>query len=355
MTAPPAVSVIVLNLNGRECLSECIDSVLRSRFVDFELILVDNGSTDSSALAAKAQYAQDRRVRVIENGVNLGCAGGCNAGIQAARGGILVVLGNDTVVAESWLDHVVPLFASDPGIGAAQGKLVSYWDPVLLDGTGCFIDWHGCPRERGGAFLKQSAERDSQTTADIEDIFACGLTCMFLRREAVQRAGAFDDDFFVFCEDLDLSWRIRLAGYRIVLVPDCVVRHKRSQTARKYSASTLGWHFHKNKMSMCLKNMGPVSLLKALPALLLLLGVRSLYGLLVLRSTSEAYSPLKGLLWNLRHLPATLRKRTHIQRSVRRVAEREMALWFAERCFLHSDSRPVEWPSPAWSAPGAGQ
>jgi len=210
-------SLIVVNYNGLRFLRECILSLLSSNHSDFEIILVDNGSTDGSidSLGALTQNPQIQLVRLREN---IGYGRACNLGAEKASGETLAFLNNDLLFSPDWLGLLISAFQGDPTVGAVQPKLALRDKPEWLDAAGGFIDIFGCAHERRGL---SNAYRQS------EEIFYAKGAAILIPSRLFSQLGGFDEDFFLYYEETDLCWRIWLSGHRVLLVPGSTILHVR--------------------------------------------------------------------------------------------------------------------------------
>lgn len=221
MGTDPKVSVIILNWNGRALLGDCLASVLAQSFEGFEVILVDNGSSDGSPDWVATEFPQ---VRVVRLDSNLGFCAGNNAGVRAARGEYLVLLNNDTVVEPDWLAPLYATMTSDPRIAACDSK-------VLYSGARHTIWSAGAVYTIAGTanFRAQGAPQDA-LASDPEEVFSAVACSAMYRRSVWDEIGGLDETFFAGYEDVDWSFRARLRGYRILNVPSSRVYHKVSAT-----------------------------------------------------------------------------------------------------------------------------
>ena len=219
------ISVIIVNWNGKHHLQECLDSLRQQTFRDFESIFVDNGSNDGSVEFVKSVFPE---VNLIELNYNSGFCEGNNNGIKKARGEYIVLLNNDTRVVPNWLESIVQAFSEQPEAGFCASKIIYYNEPELLDSAGDGISVSGAGFKRG--HLSQA--KDYNTT---EYVFgACGAGMAF-RKSVFDNIGLLDEDFFAIYEDVDISFRAQLAGYKCLFVPEAIVYHKVNSTLGKMS------------------------------------------------------------------------------------------------------------------------
>ncbi|MFQ6085403.1 MAG: glycosyltransferase family 2 protein [Candidatus Bathyarchaeia archaeon] len=319
MSSKPLVSVIILNFNGKGFLETCLSSVLDSDYPEFEVIFIDNGSTDGSVEFVERRFGDDPRLRIVRKSRNVGVTRGLNSGIGLSKGEYTALLNNDTKVHQGWLKELVAVLESDRSVGAAQCKLLSFDYPDKIDSAGCVMDAHGCVMERGRVSF-DFREEDRGQYDQVEEIFSAGCPASLVRRSVLKQVGLFDPEFFAGYEDADLSWRIRLGGYRIVLVPKAVVYHKRGLTSSQGALShDVMWHFSKNRMAMLIKNYSLKKLTRVIPPVL---AIYLLQFTNFLRfGAIAALIPLRALFWNVKELRYLLRQRHLVQRKIRRVPD----------------------------------
>ena len=297
---PVPISVIILNWNGRLLLPDCLESLARQTWKEFETILVDNGSEDGSADWVQANYP---KVRVIRLNSNRGFCGGNNAGIRAAAGEYIVLLNNDTLVENNWLENLYQGIKFDPQIAACDSKILYFneRDKIWKSGSGYSIA--GTPNDR---FYGQLDNREFQKPVDI--FAACA--CAAIYRESVfDEIGLLDEDFFTGYEDLDWSFRARLRRYRIVNVPSARVYHKVTATIG-FNSEMFVRNGQRNVSAVFVKNMPTSLLIRYLPLHLIYIIGSMIYFLKVRRGCAFFLAK-----WDfLKQLPTLWRKRRQIQK-----------------------------------------
>jgi GT2 family glycosyltransferase len=220
-----AVTVLVVNWDRRELLRACLRSLTRQEGIGFEVILVDNGSTDGSVEMAEAEFADGRLfpLRIVRNAVNRGFCAANNQGIAEARGDLVALLNNDAEAEPRWLAELAAAFAR-PDIGMAASKILVYEEPGRIDKAGHLIYPDGQNRGRG------SGEVDRGQFDRVEEVlWPDGCAAMY-RRAMLDEIGGFDEDFFAYADDAELGLRARIAGWKCLYVPAAVVRHHRGST-----------------------------------------------------------------------------------------------------------------------------
>ncbi len=216
-------SIIIPNWNGvrLQLLPTCLNALRAQTYRDFEIIVVDDCSTDDSREFLAREFPD---VRVVANEKNLGFAPSVNAGIRVARGDIIALLNNDTEADPAWLTEIARAFDENPRAGIVACKLRLFDQRDHIHSAGDFYRVDGIPGNRG------VWERDEGQYDDARGVFgACGGAAAY-RKTMLDEIGGFDEALGSYCEDVDLNWRARLAGYAIAYAPCALVYHKVSAT-----------------------------------------------------------------------------------------------------------------------------
>jgi len=217
----PLVSIVIPNWNGAQHLPGCLDSLERQSYPYFEVILVDNGSSDESLALLARHYAH---VRVIPLTENRGFAPACNIGMRAARGKILVLLNNDTEADPGWLEAVISTFARHPEAGAVASKMLLFDRRDHFHTSGDLYRLDGTPANRG-VWQQDTGQFDAEGP-----VFSANGGSAAYRRSMLDEIGLLDEAFFFSCEDVDLGWRAQLSGWPCIYAPNAIVYHKLSAT-----------------------------------------------------------------------------------------------------------------------------
>jgi len=328
ISVTPAISVIIVNYNGARWLEGCLSTLLDTASHDTEVIVVDNASTDTSREIlhryASAADTTKSAVRLLPLDENRGFAGGNNAGARAARGDLLVFLNNDTRVRAGWLEALQAPLRRDPAVGFATARLVYMHDPAILDSAGDgWTRW-------GGAFKRGHGRAAAAFAAPGEVFGACGAAFM-IRRALFDELGGFDEDFFLAFEDVDLSYRARLLGYRCEYVPEAVVEHAGSASLGRLSESAVSFGQRNVEWVYFIDTPWPL-LVRSLPGHCVLLAAAGVYFLRAGRFGAFVRAKLAALAsWR-----AVLAKRARVQKR-RRASSR--AIWLA----LEPRSLTLKW------------
>ena len=242
------ISVIVVNWNGQRLLQDCLGSLARQTYTNREIILVDNGSTDSSIPYVKEKFPD---VKIVELRENTGFTGGNAAGLKATDGHFVALVNNDTRVDDRWLENLVQPMRQDSKIGICASK-------ILFDG-GAEINSAGDGLTTAAVGFNRGLGAKSTLGDHPEPVFgACGAGALY-RRRMLDEIGFLDEDFFLYDEDTDLSFRAQLAGWKCVYAPDAVMYHKANATAGRLSDTHVYYHT-RNLEFVWIKNM-PIGLM----------------------------------------------------------------------------------------------
>lgn len=261
----PTISVVVLNFNGKQHLEECFKSLVALDYPadKCELMLVDNASADESVAFVRAHFPT---VRIVQNEDNLGFAAGNNRGAQAAHGDYVVFLNNDTRVDGQWLKELVAPCLADAEVVCTASKMLA-WDGSKVDFVSSAMNFHGF------AFQPDYGARDVFDQSH-PLLFACG-GAMLIRRNVFLDLGGFDEDYFIYFEDVDLGWRVWLSGYRVLFAPKAIVYHRLHATMDAFSQFRKWVLFERNALVTLIKNYDEANLSRALPAALMLMFKRA--------------------------------------------------------------------------------
>lgn len=305
----PAVNVIIPNLNGEKLLPICLEALKRQKFQDFDITVVDNGSHDTSIEMLKEQYPA---VKILALNRNYGFAFAVNRGIEATDGEFISLLNNDMEVDPKWLGQLHRALVEHPSVGACGPKLLRYWERNRIDLLGIRQNSDGEVEAVG------SGEIDEGQYEEMQYVFGLNAGASLYRRRMFEDIGLFDDKFFVTFEDVDLSFRAQLSGYKALYVASAKAYHMRGVTRkrRKY----FGTYLHnRNKIIFFWKNMPYEIIRKNFRKIFLRksrdFSKRVLFNIWKLRT----FYFLRGIIAAYILLPYIIRERKKIQ-SLRRVS-----------------------------------
>lgn len=294
------IDIVIPNFNGVALLPACLDALQRQTRQDFRAIVVDDGSSDGSLALLAREYSQ---VQVLALGRNVGMAAAVNAAYRVTVGEYLVLLNNDTAAEPRWLERLIGALDRYPAYDFAASKLLLFDRRDTLHATGDFYRFDGVPGNRG------VWQRDIGQFAALEEVFGPCAGAAAYRRRALDRLApdgqVFDEDLYMYCEDVDLNLRARRHGMKTLYVPDAVVYHKLSATGGGALAS---YYCGRNFMLVWAKNM-PATLARAHWRALVRSQIGLVLGALMHLREPAARARLRGQIDGLRALPRFLRKR----------------------------------------------
>jgi GT2 family glycosyltransferase len=302
-------SVVVPNLNGAHLLEPCLEALARQTRAPTEVIVVDNGSTDDSVGLVRRRFPA---VRLLTFPENRGFAAAMNAGIAEATAGLVAFLNNDAVPESAWLEELAGCVERHPAAAAATSKLLLADEPGRLDGAGDGLTRSFLPYARG------HGQPDDGRFADEIEVFGASGAAALWRGPVLRELGGFDERFFAYYEDVDLSFRARLRGYEIWYAPSAVVRHARGGTAGQDVDFTL-FHPVKNRWFMIVKDTPGRMVARRWPAIAA--GEALFWGRMVRRRAPGAL--LRAYREVMRRWPELRRDRKEIQ-STRRVSAQRL-------------------------------
>jgi GT2 family glycosyltransferase len=295
------VTIIIVNWNGKHMLADCLDAVIAQDCPDFEVVLVDNGSTDGSAQFVQSNYPSVKLVQLQEN---RGFTGGNLAGFNCAAGDFVALLNNDTRPDKGWLRALSAGMHADSRIGICASK-------IIIDGTNK-IDSVGDLFTTAFTGTKLGSLRDCEEfNTSIFVHGACAAAALY-RRTMLDQIGFLDDDFYFNHEDTDLNLRAWLAGWKCLFVPEAIVHHKVSASVGELSDKTV-YYFSRNNVWVWVKNIPLGILLCHLPQRL----TYEFSAFVFFCILKKKWKPfLRGKIDAFKHLPQMLEKRKEVQKHI---------------------------------------
>lgn len=284
------VSVVIVHYNGAALLEACLASIQRQEDRPLEVIVVDNGSTDDSLPLVRSRYPD---VRVLEQRRNLGFAEGNNAGVKAARGKYVVLLNNDTEVTPGWIGGLIGQLA-DPNVAVVTSRVVTDGVPEK------FYAMNGSLNPLGYNMMR--------VFTDLSQVFFAGGASLMFRREEIPQP--FLPEYFLYHEDVYLSWRMRLMGRSVRMAQSSVVYHRGSQTTRKHASGIVTFYQERNKLLNALLFYQTSTLVRLLPLFCADAAAKLAASLIVRRKSFRGI--MKAYGWCLTHLSwITTQRREH--------------------------------------------
>lgn len=320
MSKWPKVSVVISNYNGLKLniLNESLKSLLENDYLNLEVILVDNASTDRSVEATRRKFGKNPKLKIVQNPINM-YSQGLNLGIKNSNGDYIAFFNNDVVVENGYFQKFINFLKKNPDVALAQGKLLSYFDHSLIDSAGETIDAYGSPITIG-AHLKDGGKFN-----EISEVLSVSGSCSILRSSAIEKIGLFDEDYGIGFEDLDLALRAHLKGYKVIYFPKVRAFHRRGVTDLS-SEIRIGvrWHFNKNRIITIIKNYPWGFIIKNLPITFLIYIATGLWEILIKNKLDLGMTRFSAIGWSIIHFPEILKKRWKVQTNVNKSGRKKI-------------------------------
>ena len=272
----PKLAVVVLSYNGRELLRKFLPPILANRTPYSKVYVVDNASTDGTFDFVKSEFPE---IELIRLEVNKGFTNGYVESLPMIDAEYYALVSSDVEVSPGWIEPIINLMDSDSKIGVCQPKIKSYNDKKYFEysgAAGAYMDMFGYPFCRGRIFF--TVEEDLGQYNDIKEVFWCSGACMFIRSEIYHSIGGFDNEYYAHMEDIDLSWRVKNAGYKVMVCPQAEVFHVGGHII-SYGSPAKIFRNYKNGMIMMVKNLPFNKLWWIIPCRFLLDGVAGIRAL----------------------------------------------------------------------------
>jgi GT2 family glycosyltransferase len=240
----PNVTVIMANWNGGDKIIRCLDSVKKLDYPSFDVIIIDNNSTDGSKEKIKKQFKQ---FKIIENKSNLGCVKAINQGLSHAKGPLILRLDDDVLLDKDLLKKMVEVIKSKENIGIVIPKLCYYKNPKMFDNLGFSINPITCKTNSERIDKIDKGQFEEQKEVD----FVPG-SVLLTKKEVVKKVGLLDPAYFIFYEDVDWCWKVRRAGYKIIYTPKTKALHDcNKKEMNKFKV----FHYNRSKIIFMKKNI----------------------------------------------------------------------------------------------------
>ncbi len=301
----PLVSIILINYNGLVDLEECVNSIFNLNYDNFEVILVDNNSSDDSVQFVKQNYPN---IQIIQLRKNYGFTKANNIGASKSKGRYILLLNIDTYVDKNWLKELVKAAQESRKVGVVGSKIYYYNEKEIIDFAGGSSNIYGRASHIGMSYKDCEFLNKKKKT-----FYICGAS-LLIKREAYNIIGLFDPKYFGYYDDVDLCWRTWMAGYKVIYAPKSFLYHKISSSFK--STERKKYLSEKNRLRTILRNYELKTLFKILPGYFSeiineILAYRH-YNPLYYKKHVKMY--LKLLFWNLSHIFSLIRYRFKIQR-----------------------------------------
>ena len=302
---------MILNYNGREILLNCVSSLEKTSYTNFDIFVIDNASTDDSITRLRKFFPQ---VKIIQFDKNYGFCQAYNKASKIVDADYFLFLNNDiTIVNSDWLSKMVKTIISEPLIAAVGSKLLLFDDSKILDNIGGTVyKWQGGVRIGFG-----EEDKNQYDKVPINPFYVSGASLLITKKLFLD-VGGFDSEMFAYSEDLDLCWRLRLLGYKIQSCPHAVLLHRLSASWKK-SVKSL-YLAHRNFLRASIKNYSKKNLVKQIPPFLITSIFFGLFASLLSKNIAFLLSIGKSIFSNLFNLPSALNARKIVQKK-RRISD----------------------------------
>ena len=311
----PLVSIIILNFNGVDLTVPCLESLRNIRYSNYELLVVDNGSTDDSITVLGAIPW----IRLVQIKKNCGSSGGYNFGLEHARGEFILMMNNDMIGNPDFVSVLSRYLLEHPSVGIVQGKMLLPRCGDVLEVCGSYLTAFGLPYHMG--YYKPDGPKYQQSYP----VFCGKGACMMFRREVIAQAGGyyFNPDFFCYYEESDLCHRAWLAGYETHFVASPPIQHLSGVTIARNENAGFGIHYYlRNMMFSLLTSLEPLWLLRIMPFYIAVL-LASMLAALVAGRRAIAKAHWEALTYNLRNIKKIRAQRRRIQ-AIRKRSDSEI-------------------------------
>ena len=301
-------AVVILNWNGKNWLEKFLPNVI-SNSLDSEIIIADNNSSDDSIKFLEENYPT---IRIIKNNGNFGYAKGYNLALKQIDSQYYILLNSDIKVKKNWISPIISLMDSDKNISACQPKILDYNNKNKFEyagGSGGYIDKFGYPFCRGRIF--NFLEEDKGQYNDSTEIFWATGACLFLRSSHFWETGGLDEDFFSHQEEIDLCWRLKNKGHKIMVNPKSAVYHVGGGTLKVGSPFKTYLNF-RNNLYMLFKNLTISSLFIVIPIRLILDGIAAISFLANKKGIRHLFAVMKAHFSFYLKIPNLILKRRKI-------------------------------------------
>lgn len=306
----PKTAVIVLNYNGKQFLDDCLSSLKRQSYKNYQVWVLDNASSDGSIDYIKKRYPW---VKVIKNKRNDGTAEGSNVAARKTESKYIVFMSNDIKADKNCLKYLVKTLDEDEKVGLCSSKLLRFekdkkTGKSLIDNVGGDLDIYGFGWPRGVLSTGKQWEKRKDVAFSYGGSF-------IIRRHLFEKLDGYDRRYFTLGDDIDLSWRVRLLGYRVMVNPASFIYHKVSATLGIiFSTPQRRFWSERNCLRTLLKNYEVKNLFLILPRYFVIEMMEAGFFLFFKRQPRVVFGLIKAFLWNLVNLPDTLRERVRIQK-----------------------------------------
>lgn len=332
------VSIIIPLYNGQKYIEEHIISLINQTYKNIEIIVVDNNSDDASVQIVTSLIKKGYPITILKNEQNLGFCIAVNQGFENSTGKYILISSQDRSYEPNWIYETVNKMETDSKIGIVFSKV--YWNNRTIGYFGLAYDYYGMGILRNSPYEK--------------DLFYSG-GAILVRTSAVEKIGLFDPEFFMYQDDVDLCWKVRLLGLKISMIENAVCYDLGRSIDVSWQGGKLHisldpefinmptyifYHNSKNRIRIALKNYSGVNVFKRVPIIVVLIFLRGIFQSIAARRSSYFFLSLKALWWNVIHFQNTLTYRKKIQK-LRLVSDKEIEKYMIRKSVELSSAIPM--------------
>ena len=302
-------AIIILNWNGIDLLKKFLPTLI-AKSKNANIYIADNASTDNSIKFLEDNFTS---IKILQNKTNCGFAGGYNHALSNLHEEFFILINSDIEVTDNWISPIIELLKKDKFISACQPKILDYNNKEKFEyagASGGFIDFLGYPFCRGRIF--NHIENDFNQYEDIKEVFWASGACLFIRSKHFNEVNGFDNDFFAHQEEIDLCWRLKNLGYKVMVNPESIVYHVGGGTLNSSSPFKTYLNF-RNNLFMLFKNLHNLSLFSVLFLRLFLDGIAALSLLTKKKGLTHLLAVLRAHFSFYLSLPSLIKKRSLIK------------------------------------------
>jgi GT2 family glycosyltransferase len=302
-------AIIILNWNGIDLLKKFLPTLI-AKSKNANIYIADNASTDNSIKFLEDNFTS---IKILQNKTNCGFAGGYNHALSNLHEEFFILINSDIEVTDNWISPIIELLKKDKFISACQPKILDYNNKEKFEyagASGGFIDFLGYPFCRGRIF--NHIENDFNQYEDIKEVFWASGACLFIRSKHFNEVNGFDNDFFAHQEEIDLCWRLKNLGYKVMVNPESIVYHVGGGTLNSSSPFKTYLNF-RNNLFMLFKNLHILSLFSVLFLRLFLDGIAALSLLTKKKGLTHLLAVLRAHFSFYLSLPSLIKKRSLIK------------------------------------------
>jgi len=302
-------AIIILNWNGIDLLKKFLPTLI-AKSKNANIYIADNASTDNSIKFLEDNFTS---IKILQNKTNCGFAGGYNHALSNLHEEFFILINSDIEVTDNWISPIIELLKKDKFISACQPKILDYNNKEKFEyagASGGFIDFLGYPFCRGRIF--NHIENDFNQYEDIKEVFWASGACLFIRSKHFNEVNGFDNDFFAHQEEIDLCWRLKNLGYKVMVNPESIVYHVGGGTLNSSSPFKTYLNF-RNNLFMLFKNLHILSLFSVLFLRLFLDGIAALSLLTKKKGLMHLLAVLRAHFSFYLSLPSLIKKRSLIK------------------------------------------